>query len=270
MCSAKSFSSEKFQTHLVTLDVLTQLPSGIKTKAQICHFISHQLVSYLDLVYYVKECKLMLIREVDIINNLVQVHKKSIVSISSEIYAKLSLGQEYTYEIYFLDFLKNLIKDKKSICKLYEKKVVTSDNRSFYFIENCLKRSFDKYQYVDLFLKESKPIFFVSTQILKLFPNGVPIKLSVQNKVKKTHVEMKENLPPQKLLCAKLEHKVVSFYEGFFLVENCQLYRIDDFNLEIQRKADLLGGVQELSLEQALGLPEVGIVKDKDVLRRMR
>jgi hypothetical protein len=41
-------------------------------------------------------------------------------------------------------------------------------------------------------------------------------------------------------------------------------------SLDIQQKADQLGGVKELTVKQALGIPQVGSIKSNEVLNKMR
>ena len=258
---------------LVNLNNNEKLMSQIKNKKQACELLNHKVVTYIDLIYYVKNCNLMLINDPEVSNNLIQDQKKSIVSLSAEIYSMMSIGRNYSFDDYYLDYGNNSDGSLQSLCQKYEKWVVTSDSVNYYFIDTCKKRLFKKFSDISLFTDKSKPIFSLKPRILNKFPTGAPIIVSKKDNdsimvIPETHI--KANLPAAKVLCAKLDHKVVSFHDSFFFLENCKLYTISDFNLDIQKRADDLGGVKELSVKQAIGIPQVGVIKSSEVLNRMR
>jgi len=258
---------------LVNLNNNEKLISNIKTKQEACKILNHKVVTYIDLIYYVKNCNLMLINDPEVSNNLIQDQRKSIVSLTANVYAMMPIGNNYTSDDYYNDYTKNSDGSFHSICQKYEKWVVTSDSINYYFIDSCKKRLFKNFNDISLFTDKSKPIFSLQPRILNRFPTGEPIivkKKSDESVMVVPETEIKAGLPSAKVLCGKLDRKVVSFHEGFFFLENCKLYTISDFNIDIQKKADDLGGIKELTIKQAIGIPQVGTIKSKDVLNRMR
>ena len=159
------------------------------------------------------------------------------------------------------------------LCNKYEKEILTSNNEKFYYIEDCKKREFNKFSDIEIFITKSKPIYSVDQKLLNRFKLGAPIQVNkkIDNSIIKVPEEnLLADLPSEKVLCAKLERKVVAFHEGFFFVQDCKLLTILDFNIDIQRKADELGGIKELTIKQAIGLSQVGTIKSSEVLRKMR
>lgn len=257
---------------LVILNNNEKLMSQIKNKKQACEFLNHKVVAYVDLIFYVKNCNLMLISDPEISNSLMQDQKKSIISLSADIYSMIPIGKNYSFDNYYLDYGDSSEENMYALCQKYEKWVVTSDSVNYYFIDSCKKRLFKKFSDISVFTNKSKPIFSVQPRVLNKFPTGSPIVVTKQdnNIIAISETQMKANLPSANILCANLDRKVVSFHDGFFFLENCKLYTIVDFNLVIQKKADNLGGVKELTVKQAIGIPQVGIIKSSDVLNKMR
>lgn len=258
---------------LVNLSNNENLVVNIKTKQEACRVLNHRVVTYVDLIYYVKNCNLMLIKDAEVSNNLIQDQKKSIVSLTAKVYAMIPIGNNYTEDEYHNDYNRDSEASFHSICQKYEKWVVTSDSINYYFIDSCKKRLFKKFNDISLFTDKSKPIFSLQPRVLNRFPTGEPIivkKKSDESVMVIPESQIKAELPSAKVLCAKLEKKVVSFHEGFFFLEDCKLYTISDFNIDIQKKADDLGGIKELTVKQALGIPRVGTIKSKEVLKKMR
>ncbi len=258
---------------LVILNNNEKLMSQIKNKKQACELLNHKVVAYIDLIYYVKNCNLMLIIYPEVSNKLIQVQKKSIISLSAEIYSMMPIGRNYTFEDYYLDYENNSDGSLQVLCQKYNKWVVTSDSVNYYFIDSCKKRLFKKFSDISLFTDKSKPIFSLNPRILNKIPTGSPIVLTRRDSdsvIVIPETQIKANLPSAKILCSKLDRKVVSFHHSFFFLENCKLYTITDFNLDIQKKADNFGGVKELTVKQVLGIPQVGIINSNDVLNKMR
>lgn len=258
---------------LVTLGDSDKFFSSPKSKNEICKFLNNKLVTYIDLIYYIKDCKLLNITDSEVSNQLIQDQHKKIIQLPANIYASLDLGKDYSSDSYYQDFGKKNTENFNLLCKKYEKEIITSDNDKFYYIESCKKRLFSKFSDIELFTSKSKPIYSVDNKVLNRFSNGTNIKVekrSDESIIKISEEQIKSELPSNQVLCAKLEKKVVAFHEGFFFVENCKLYTISDFNIEIQRKADEHGGIKELSVKQAIGLPQVGTIKSAEVLRKIR
>ncbi len=258
---------------LVTLWDSDKFFSSSKSKNEICKFLNNKLATYIDLIYYIKDCKLLNIIDSEVSNQLIQDQHKKVIQLPAHIYASLELGKEYSSDSYFQDFGKKNSESFSSLCKKYEKEILTSDNQKFFYIEACKKRLFNKFSDIELFISKSKPIYSVDNKVLSRFQNGANIKVDKRDNnsvIKISEEQIKSELPSNKVLCEKLEKKVVAFHEGFFFVENCKLYTISDFNIDVQRKADEHGGIKELSVKQAIGLPQVGTIKSSDVLRKIR
>ena len=76
-------------------------------------------------------------------------------------------------------------------------------------------------------------------------------------------------MPSAKSLCQKIHKKIVSFHSGIYFLDNCSLRSIDDFNIDIQKIMNDLGGVQELTVEQVLGIPDGANISAKDVIKKL-
>lgn len=270
---ANSEESDNEKRSLVTLGNSEKYFSQERSKNEICSFLNFKLVTFVDLIYYVKDCKLMLIKDAEVSNQLIQDQHKKIISLPTQIYSLLDIGKNYTLEDYSRDF--GAVNEElfSVVCAKYEKEILTSDNIKFYLIQGCKKRLFRKYSDIQHFISKSKPIYSVDDKLLSRFPVGPIIvvdKKSDEIVVKISEERIKSELPSIKVLCAKLEKKVVAFHEGFFFVENCNLYTISDFSLDVQKKADELGGIKELTVQQAIGLPQVGAIKSIEVLKKLR
>ncbi|MGY3802947.1 hypothetical protein ACWNT8_02635 [Pigmentibacter ruber] len=258
---------------LVNLGNSESFFSQKKNKSEICSFLNNKLVTYVDLIYIVKDCKLSLLKDAEVSNQLIQDQRKKIIALPVHVYAMLEIGKEYNSDDYYRDYLAKNADSFHILCNKYEKEILTSNNEQFFYIEECKKREFNKFSDIELFLSKSKPIYSVDQKVLNRFKQGSPIQ--VNKKIDNTIIKVPEeeqiaDLPSTKVLCAKLERKVVAFHEGFFFVQDCKLLTISDFNIEIQRKADELGGIKELTVKQAIGLPQIGIIKSSEVLKKMR
>ncbi|WP_148698660.1 hypothetical protein [Silvanigrella aquatica] len=258
---------------LVHLNNNEYLMNQIENRTQACDLLKNKVVTYIDLVFYVKKCKLMPIKDPEITNSLIQIQKKSLISLSDKVYSMMEMGKNYTFDEYYTDYNADEIENLKDLCMKFNKNIVTADAYSFYYIDACKKRLFKKYSDISFFKTKSKPVFSIKPRELSIFPTGqemVVNKNDQETSMKVSETYIKENLPPLKNLCANLERKVVAFHASFFFLENCKLYKIDDFNITIQKKADMLGGVKELNIKQAIGIPQVGKIKSDDVLAKMR
>jgi hypothetical protein len=215
----------------------------------------------------------MKITDPEVSNKLVQIHKKEVINLPPDLYAKMQLSKDYTYFDYDKDFNDDSEFDLASLCEKYNNNIVTSNNFNYYYIQNCKKRIFNNEKDLFYFSKKSNPIFSLNPRALSIFPNGKPIIVEKKNDESifvVSESEIKKNLPPKKVLCKNLENKIVSFHDSIFFLSKCQLYVIKDFNLEIQKKADNYGGIKELSVQQAIGIPQVGFISSNDVIKKMR
>lgn len=262
------YSEENYKS--ITLDDNEKLMSQIKNNKQACELLNNKLVAYVDLVYFVKNCKLMLVNDTEISNNLIQFHGKKIFFLSDNVYSMMTLGKKYTYDEFYKDYNSNIYESQKSLCIKYDKKVVTTDNINYYLIDSCKKRPFKKYSDVYIFMEKNSPIYSIEPSILNKINIGNPIDISKnKNKLLISENEIEKKLISIKSFCAKSNNKVVSFHDSFFFLERCKLYSIIDFNLDIQKKSDELGGIIELSSNQALEIPRVGKIKSNEVLKKM-
>lgn len=246
---------------------------NLKMPDQACKILNKKIVTYIDSIFFVKNCKLMKITDPEVSNQLIQIHKKEIINLPPDLYAKMQLSKDYTYFDYEKDFNDDSEFQLVNLCEKYNNNIVTSNNLSYYYIENCKKRIFNNDKELYYFSKKSKPIFSLKPRMLAVFPNGKPIVVEKKNEESIFAVsesEIKQNLPPKKVLCKNLENKIVSFHDSIFFLSKCQLYVIKDFSLEIQQKADSYGGIKELSVQQAIGIPQVGFISSKDVIKKMR
>lgn len=260
------------ENHSIELASDPELKS-LHTKSQVCAYLEKKIVGYVDLVYYVKDCKLRLVQDTVLINSLIQKQDKPLVALDETHYSTLVMGKNYTTSDYAHEFGSG--KPFADICNQYEKNIVTSDNIHFYYIQSCKKRKFDGgYEGVSSFdTKEFKPILAISFTELDLFKSGQPIALKREElkvtKFKSNH-EIRANLPKAQILCSQLKSHVVSFYSSIFLVENCTLRFIMDATLEIQQKAaNSKGGIQELTTQQRLGIPERKSIHSADALKKL-
>ena len=106
--NAYDFEDEEIneKKSLVNLNNNEKLISNIKTKQEACKILNHKVVTYIDLIYYVKNCNLMLINDPEVSNNLIQDQRKSIVSLSANVYAMMPIGNNYM--VHFILFVKNM------------------------------------------------------------------------------------------------------------------------------------------------------------------
>lgn len=275
VCSVSKIFADDTQKNRasVVLNNNEKLLSQIKNKKQACNLLEHKIVTYVDLSFYVKDCKLLRIKDPEVFNHFIQIQKKSVISLSAEIYSMIPMGGDYSNDKYYDEFANRSGEPLRELCQKYEQCVVTSDNINYYYIDSCKKKLFKNFNDVSLFTKRSKPIYSLEPGVLKKIPTGNSVVIPKQNTNSMENLsasEIKANLPSIKKLCEKLERRVVSFHDSFFFVENCKLLTIADFNLEIQKAADGLGGIKELTVIQAIGIPEAGTITSKDVLKKIR
>jgi hypothetical protein len=260
------------ENHSIELSSDPEMKS-LHTQSQVCAYLEKRVVGYVDLVYYVKNCKLRLVQDTALINSLIQTQKKPLVALDEAHYSALAMGKNYTTSDYAHEFGSG--KPFVDLCNHYEQNVVTADNIHFYYIQSCKKRKFDgDYDGVSSFdTKEFKPILAIPFTELDLFKSGQPIALKKQElKVTKfkSNLEIRADLPKAQILCSQLKSRIVSFYSSIFLVENCTLRFIMDATLEIQQKAaDSKGGIQELTTQQRLGIPEGKSIHSADALKKL-
>lgn len=260
------------EDHSIELASDPELKS-LHKQSQVCAYLEKRVVGYVDLVYYVKDCKLRLIKDTALINTLIQTQKKPLVALDEVHYSALAMGKNYTTSDYAHEFGSG--RAFSDICKQYEQNVVTADNIHFYYIQSCKKRKFDgDYDGVSSFdTKEFKPILAIPSTELELFKLGQPIALEKKElKVTKfkSNREIRADLPQAQILCSQLKSHIVSFYSSIFLVENCTLRFIMDDTLEVQHKAaDSPGGIQELTTQQRLGIPEGKSIRSADALKKL-
>lgn len=247
----------------------TETIKFISSKKEACSTLNHKLLINTDLIYYFKDCSLHLITEPHLVNTLIQVYGKKPIKISPEVYSSLPLGENYTFENYFEEYHPKFI---TSLCKKYNNKIVSIDNYNYFYIEKCKKRKFDSYADVQKFNTENDPIYCISKFEESRFPDSTPITLSKNtNDIREiSEINLKNNIPNQNILCKKINNKVTAFHEGFFYVDKCKLHPISNLTIELQKKAQSHGGIQDLSIEQILGLEEDKEISSADVMKKLK
>ncbi|BBH54472.1 hypothetical protein [Fluviispira sanaruensis] len=271
--SSKKVIAAEEQNHksLVTLGDDEIMMDSIKSKIVACAELRNRIVSYIDRIYYLNDCKLRPVKNSEIVNKFVQIRKKHIVNLSSEVFSLIPIGENYTYDDYYNDFEKKNTINFKYLCQNYDKSILTSDSIIYYYIDNCKRRPFSKYSDVLKFSEKSRPIYTLAPQILGEFPIGNAIVVEKTNLIVNESEEIiKRNLPSPQKLCGSLNRKVVTFHESYYFIEDCHLFKIKDLTLEIQRKADTKGGIEELTVKQKLGIPEGEEINAAEVLKKLR
>ena len=94
----------KEKKSLVNLGNSESFFSQKKSKSEICSFINNKLVTYVDLIYYVKDCKLLFVKDAEVYNQLIQDHRKKIIALPAHVYAQLEIGKEYNSDEYYKDY----------------------------------------------------------------------------------------------------------------------------------------------------------------------
>lgn len=268
-CSQRAISEEDQASLAAQSD--PQL-KHITSHHELCSYMDGKLAGYVDLVYYVKGCKLRPMANSALINSLIQEQKKTLISIDESHYSQLEIGKLYTLEDYHLEF--GLIKSAAQLCQQYEGDVVTSNNVDFYYIDHCRRRKFDGYDGVmSLNTKSPKPISTIPPVDLNHFKIGDPMptqKITLVAPKPQSDREIRAHLPPSSTLCGQIKSHVVSFYQGIFLLENCTLRPIMDANLEVQEKAvHTYGSIQELTAQQRLGIPEAKPISSAEAIKKI-
>jgi len=261
-----SYAQSSEHAQLEELDNAEKINSIPSLKVA-CQKLNHKLLLNVDLAYYFKDCSLHLITDSQLINTLIQIEGKTPQKMSADVYAALPLGSNYTYTDYYKEFPKRF---SVSVCKRYNKNIVSFDNYNYYYIESCKKRKFSRYFDVQAFNSSNNPMYAISKYELSLLPDGDPIIESTDSKKTReiSEVDLKKNLPDKSILCKNLNKKVTAFYKSFFYVEKCVLFPIKNFSVELQMKAQERGGVKDLTIEQVLGLEEGKAVTAAEVLKR--
>lgn len=239
----------------------------IKTKEEACSKLEEKVVSYLDSVFYVKDCALRRIKEDDVLNALISTQNQRVVYLTAKVYALLPLKKEYGLSDYYTDFKQKVMQDKNKICKQYNNNIVTADNRTFYFFADCHKRKFKEYADVQKFNTTNLPVMAMIPPVLDLFPDGAPMVVELPPAKRKRNLV--EEGPHIKSVCTRLESQVVSFHNSFFFLENCRLRPIVQLSLKVQRLADEENGIQELTAEQMLLIEEGKPISKKELLSKM-
>lgn len=222
--------------------------------AQTCPDIENNFVTNVDNIFFVKNCVLHPVTDLQIYNEMLASTNINTIELSNEQYMKLSIGDPYV-PIKSDTQMQNL-------CQIYENRVVSSDNIAFYYIQNCKKRKFLSYTDVQVF---GNAVNFGSIQSIS---SGAlqQIKSDVHMTVKplpwiepQTALQIFKSLPSPKILCAQVQPKAqshfVAHYGTVFYFDNCVLYPIKNVTIDLMKQADDNGGIYELSTQEVLGLP---------------
>lgn len=176
------------------------------------------------------------------------------IELSNEQYMKLSIGEPYVPEI--------STTQKSNLCTIYDKKVISSDNISFYYVENCKKRKFLSYSDVGVFGNSVNfgAIQSISDMELKQLKSDKYMFVTpLPWPEPKTARQILASIPSQKEVCAQVQAKAptpfVAHYGSVFFLENCTLHIIENLTVDLMKQADDAGGIYELSMQEVLGLP---------------
>ena len=255
-----------------SLDEAVDTIKTIPSLKEACKTLNHKLLLNVDLIYYFENCSLHLITDPALLNILILNHGKTPLKMSTEVYAALPLGSNYTYENYYAEFPKKQSKFSPSACQKYNKSIVSENDYSYFYVEDCKKRKFENYKTVQQFNTLNNPIRAITNYELSLFPNDKPI--AFDNKFKDikaiSETSLQEKLPNKYVLCKNINNKVAAFYASFFYVEKCTLLPIKSLSVALQMEIEKHGGVQDLSVEQVLGLEEGKEMSEKELMKRMR
>ncbi len=218
-----------------------------------------------DKAFLFKNCKLRPLEDSAVTNILIEKYKFIPKYLPRETYSALPLGQPFRQD----DFLKDFILKNDNLlgyyCKNYENKIVSADGEKFYLIEDCKKRKFENSREVSPFvLNKGREIVSIPVEDIDIFPNGpvMPFRnITPSLNVLPKESEVQANLPSQKALCSQLKSRIVSFRGSFFEVINCTLFQKGSLSLKEMLDAEKKGGIQELSLQQRLGLPKGNVTE---------
>ncbi|MES2613783.1 MAG: hypothetical protein V4591_00015, partial [Bdellovibrionota bacterium] len=242
---------------------------SISSLTEACKKFKGKLLVNEDLVYYFKDCSLHLIADSQLINTLVQEQDKTPLNMSHEVYAALPVGKNYEYTDYYAEYVGTT---SANSCKNLNKKIISLDDYNYYYVENCKKRKFNNYAAVQEFNVSNDPVYSVSQFELNSLSNGAPFsaKTKAVDIKEVSESDLQNKLPNKSILCKNLNGKVTAFHESFYYVEKCTLRPISSFTISLQTKIHELGGVQDLTIEQALGLEEGKELTSAEVISKLR
>lgn len=222
--------------------------------AQTCPDIDNNFAVNVDNIFFVKNCILHPVTDIKIYNEMLATANFNTIELSNEQYMKLSIGDPYVPEM--------PAEQLSNLCTTYEKHVVSSDNISFYYVENCKKRKFLSYNDVEVF---GNSVNFGAIQSISSFElkhlksDRVMTVTPLPWPEPKTALQIIKSIPRQKITCAQVQKKAptpfVAHYGSVFYLENCILHKITNVTIELMKQADDAGGIYELSTQEVLGLP---------------
>jgi len=244
------------------LSVFSHLSSfAVSDKQKSCTNIDMRFVVTGSLSFVQKQCVLHPILNQKIYNNLIITEGFSPIEISDKEYSQLSIDSPYTEVLYLNDFDKNLSNTVGTICLDFNQKIVSSDNLNFYYIEDCKKRKFINYNDVQSFANDKTfdAIYAISEYQLDMISRGRIMWLSDSAvDLEQTDLQILETLPSRKKICnqvkAKAPASIVTYYLSTFYFQNCKLLPISALTIQMMQKAEVKGGIYELSTEEFLAL----------------
>ena len=267
----------------------------IRTKEQICKLVEGKIVVYYDTISLVKSCIQRPIEDAEFFNDLVNSEKKEVVELPGRLYKLIPFGEPYT---------RNMLagKDQKTRpteleCGEIEGKYVTGSGITYYFIENCKKRAFQRFYDLQEHNKTKTTIVSIDPALLNRIPTGKVIALTNNDDDKllmkmdgdvkwsllarsnrggempkddaeslKKIQNQKSSANPSAPLCQKFDNRLVSFYSQIFFLKGCELRKVTDFGIKLQQKVQLGDPIIDLSSEEYRSLKSGKNMETKDLL----
>lgn len=235
-----------------------------------CKKYNHSLFINDASAFYFEDCTLRPLHDSSTLNALILREKKEPLYMTDKVFATLPMGTPYTSDDYEKEFNKEGKNISEFICKKFDNEVVSMDGSTFYYIEGCKKRKFDKYSTANGYNHKNNPVLAISKFELSKFQEGEKI-LAVRNYSdirQPTEEEIRLKLPPKEELCKNTNHKIMAFYDSVFYIENCVLFPLKSFPISFQIKIHQNGPIEDLTIEQVLGLKVGAEISSADVLKK--
>jgi len=200
--------------------------SSLKTKEQICEALQGKIVGYYDLIFLVQNCKLRPMRDNELMNRLIIDKKKQVVAIPVEIYRKIPMGNEVFRTEYADLFTSTLTKD--NMCQLLEDTYISHNAHDIFYVEKCVKYSFERMEDFERHNNTGKLIVPVNKDILEALKMGKALRPEVPP-------FEKDPVTTSQKACQKFEGKIGTYFGIFIYVEKCRKREIEELSAEAQK-----------------------------------
>jgi hypothetical protein len=271
-CFANETEPKNAETILSDVDASHTIKKLPKSQSEICREYDKKVLLNIDEVYFYRECSLHLVGDSYLMFMLLQDQKISPLRMSSPVFASLPIGKPYELADYYKDFPSEKRDSKVEMCEKYNNTIVSSNNFDFYVVQDCRKRKINNFSDLDTFNEINKPIQSISFYTLNLLPDGKPFVIASHDHPvlrERSELDIRRKPLQKHVLCKGINGKVTAFFQRFYYVENCTLMPIANFNIALQMEAQKKGGIDDLSIDQMLGLRVSKEIESDDVLKKL-